>query len=241
MKQKSSDVNYLELINNLTKEISRTGITVDALCQFLIIKTLSFLDPISGYMNKLHKDGKVRTITSCGMSEEALQNWDELSFSEEVPGNDAMRSESIVWLADSTDWHNLYPDLAKYMVLDQLNTFIAVPIDVPGSAVASIGIMCSKVHKQNRELTSFLWTVSGLVSLYFTNNSEPVVEEHLTNRQLEILTFIAKNYTNQEIGRELGYSESTIRHETMKIYQVLGVTGRKQAIDVAFSKNLIKS
>jgi DNA-binding NarL/FixJ family response regulator len=39
----------------------------------------------------------------------------------------------------------------------------------------------------------------------------------LTARQLEILDLISKNFTNSEIAKSLGYSESTIRHETMKI------------------------
>jgi hypothetical protein len=133
----------------LTQEISRPGITIDALCQFMMIKTFIHFKPIGGFLNKLDKDGKVRTISACGMDEEALKSWDELNFSEEVPGNDAMRSDSIVWLADANDWHNLYPDLAKYKVLEELNTFIAVPFDLPGNAGASFGIMCSSVHKQN--------------------------------------------------------------------------------------------
>lgn len=240
-KDKKVSVDYLELINQLMKEISRPGITLEALCQFMMIKTLSFLNPIGGYINKLDRDGKVRTLSSCGMDEKALKSWDELPFAEEVPGHDAMRSESIVWLADSNDWYNLYPDLAKYRVLEDLNTFIAVPIDIPGSAAASFGVMCFNTHKQSKQLTSFLWTVSGLISLYFTNHADTQSEEHLTPRHLEILDLIAKNFTNSEIAKSLGYSESTIRHETMKIYQILGVSGRKEAISIAIANHLIKS
>jgi DNA-binding NarL/FixJ family response regulator len=48
-------------------------------------------------------------------------------------------------------------------------------------------------------------------------------------------------YTNPEIAKELGFSESTIRHETIRIYQILKVSGRKEAINVGIAKNLIKS
>jgi DNA-binding CsgD family transcriptional regulator len=233
--------NYLEIINELTREIARPGITSDGLCQFLTFKTLSFLNPSALYINQLHDDGIVRNISVSGIDQDIQASWKEVVFSESLPSNDAMRSEKMIWLADSTDWNNQYPDLAKYMLVEQSNTFIAIPIDVPGSAVASIGIMSSSVHRQARDVTSFLWTVGGLVSLYFTNYKTEHVEDYLSPRQLEILEYMRDQYTNPEIAKELGFSESTIRHETIRIYQILKVAGRKEAINVGIAKNLIKS
>jgi DNA-binding CsgD family transcriptional regulator len=237
---KAQKPNFLELINELTKEISRPAISIEGLCQFLSFKTLSFLNPSALYINKLHDDGIVRNISACGIDQDIQSSWREVAFSESLPSNDAMRSEKMIWLADSSDWNNQYPDLAKYMLIEQSNTFIAIPIDVPGSAVASIGIMSSSVHKQAKDLTSFLWTVGGLVSLYFTNNKNELVEDYLSPRQLEILEYMRDQYTNPEIAKELGFSESTIRHETMRIYQILKVSGRKEAINAAIAQNLIK-
>jgi DNA-binding CsgD family transcriptional regulator len=233
--------NFLDIINELTREIARPGITADGLCQFLSFKTLSFLDPSAMYISKLHDDGMVRNISSCGINQEMQNSWKEVAFAESLPSNDAMRAEKMIWLADSTDWNNQYPDLAQYMLVENSNTFIAIPIDVPGSAVASIGIMSSKVHRQTKDLASFLWTVGGLVSLFFTNNKAELVEDYLSPRQLEILEFMRDSYTNPEIAKELGFSESTIRHETMRIYQILKVAGRKEAINTAISQNLIKN
>jgi DNA-binding CsgD family transcriptional regulator len=238
---KAQEPNYLELINELTRELTRTGVNAEALCQFLVVKTLAFLDPVGAYFNKLHPDGFVRSICACGMPAEAQKSWEALPFSEEVPGHDAMRSEKMIWLADSSDWLNQYPDLAKYMLIDQLNTFITIPIDVPGAAVASIGIMSKKIHRQNKEVISFLWTVGGLISLFFSTNGDKDSTEHLTSRQLEILEYMRDSYTNPEIAKELGFSESTIRHETIKIYEVLKVSGRREAINTAINQNLIKN
>ena len=241
MGKSKQEVNFLELINELTRELTRPGINSEALCQFLVVKTLAFLNPLGAYFNKLHPDGFVRSICACGIPQDAQDSWGALPFSEEVPGHDAMRSEKMIWLADSSDWVNQYPDLAKYMVIDQLNTFIAIPIDVPGAAVASIGVMSKTVHKQSKEVTSFLWTVGGLVSLFFSTHEQKDETEHLSPRQIEILEFMRDSYTNPEIAKELGFSESTIRHETMKIYEILKVAGRKEAINTAINQNLIKS
>ena len=55
----------------------------------------------------------------------------------------------------------------------------------------------------------------------------------LTGRQLSILRGMVDGKTNHKLAAELGFSVSTVRHETMRIYQVLGVSDRKEAADKA--------
>ena len=52
----------------------------------------------------------------------------------------------------------------------------------------------------------------------------------LSDRQSEVLAFISQGLTNPQIARKLNLSESTIRHETIKIYRVLGVRNRAEAL-----------
>ena len=56
----------------------------------------------------------------------------------------------------------------------------------------------------------------------------------LSRRQNKILDLIKEKLTNREIGEELGYSESTIRQETMRIYRILGVGNRRGASTFKF-------
>lgn len=51
----------------------------------------------------------------------------------------------------------------------------------------------------------------------------------LTDRQYQIARFIAGGSTNSAIARSLGYSEATIRYETVKLYERLRVRNRSQA------------
>jgi DNA-binding CsgD family transcriptional regulator len=60
----------------------------------------------------------------------------------------------------------------------------------------------------------------------------------LTARQMKILTAMVEAKTNHEIAEELGFSISTVRQETMKIYKVLGVTDRRAAAQKAMELNL---
>ena len=63
----------------------------------------------------------------------------------------------------------------------------------------------------------------------------------LTSRQIEVLRELVAGKTNLQIARQLGYSHSTIRQETMKIYQALAVKDRRAAAMKASNLNLIKA
>jgi DNA-binding CsgD family transcriptional regulator len=63
----------------------------------------------------------------------------------------------------------------------------------------------------------------------------------LTPRQLDILTSISLGMTNSSIARKIGFSESTVRQETVAIYRCLGVSDRKMAVLVATQNGLISS
>lgn len=61
----------------------------------------------------------------------------------------------------------------------------------------------------------------------------------LSNRQLTILQQMAEGKTNQQIGRYMNLSESTIKQESVKIFRKLGVPNRIDATDVAKRNGLI--
>jgi DNA-binding NarL/FixJ family response regulator len=75
--------------------------------------------------------------------------------------------------------------------------------------------------------------------------SQAVVErgdtgsDQLSQRQISILRGMVEGKTNHELANELGFSVSTIRHETMRIYQALAVSDRKEAAKKALSLALI--
>jgi DNA-binding NarL/FixJ family response regulator len=54
----------------------------------------------------------------------------------------------------------------------------------------------------------------------------------LTERQEVILRMMSEGRTNSAIGRLMGYSESTIKQETMKIFTKLGYNDRDQASQI---------
>ena len=74
------------------------------------------------------------------------------------------------------------------------------------------------------------------------NSLDPTRESgtaQLSARQLAILRGMVEGKTNHELATELGFSVSTVRHETMRIYQALTVSDRKEAAKKALVLGLI--
>ena len=61
----------------------------------------------------------------------------------------------------------------------------------------------------------------------------------LSQRQILILRGMVEGKTNHELATELGFSVSTVRHETMRIYQALAVSDRKEAAKKALMLSLV--
>jgi DNA-binding CsgD family transcriptional regulator len=86
---------------------------------------------------------------------------------------------------------------------------------------------------QNRAITPM---ASGAVIM---NDLRDSGAGQLSVRQLSILRGMVEGKTNHELATEMGFSVSTIRHETMRIYQALAVSDRKEAAKKALVLSLI--
>jgi DNA-binding CsgD family transcriptional regulator len=71
------------------------------------------------------------------------------------------------------------------------------------------------------------------------NDSRDAGAGQLSQRQILILRGMVEGKTNHELATEMGFSVSTIRHETMRIYQALAVSDRKEAAKKALMLSLI--
>jgi DNA-binding CsgD family transcriptional regulator len=78
--------------------------------------------------------------------------------------------------------------------------------------------------------------IGGVKSPIDTQDTGPV---KLTQRQILILRGMVEGKTNHELATEMGFSVSTIRHETMRIYQALSVSDRKEAAKKALALSII--
>jgi len=63
--------------------------------------------------------------------------------------------------------------------------------------------------------------------------------ERLTEREVEVLKWVANGYQDKEIARELGIAEGTVKKHLTDIFQKLGVRNRAQATAMAYERGLL--
>jgi DNA-binding NarL/FixJ family response regulator len=83
-------------------------------------------------------------------------------------------------------------------------------------------------------------------TLFQPSGSNPLVEDDasgvtsLTERELAVLTCVAKGLSNKEIAQQLSYAEQTVKLELTRVYRKLGVSSRTEAMAVAFRLGLVE-
>ncbi|MEV6873484.1 response regulator transcription factor [Amycolatopsis sp. NPDC051128] len=65
--------------------------------------------------------------------------------------------------------------------------------------------------------------------------------EPLSQRELEVLTLVARGSTNKEAAKKLFISEATVKTHLIHVYAKLGVKDRAAAVAVAFERGLLGS
>lgn len=103
-------------------------------------------------------------------------------------------------------------------------------------------------------VTSILFLVIGLVSAWLFKPAKvikekeiviekPVLDEEkrleFTARELELLVFISKGYTNQEIADSIFISTNTVKTHLKKLFVKLGASNRTQAVAEAKALKII--
>lgn len=135
---------------------------------------------------------------------------------------------------------------ARSLLIGMVQVLFLHPIDSEESAelaseMEQVVKIMSFVLSQKREM--------GLVrNIEFAgpDGAHPPLTEHveprpieLTARQLEILKYMADGKTNAAISRLIGFSESTVRQETIEIYRQLNAHDRRLAVSKARSLGLL--
>ncbi|RIH83803.1 response regulator [Calidithermus roseus] len=65
-------------------------------------------------------------------------------------------------------------------------------------------------------------------------------EEHLSNRELEVLGLVAKGFSNKEIAKRLHISEATVKTHLLHTFGKLGVDDRTAAVTAALERGILR-
>lgn len=246
---------YLSPISEFSDFLSNKDHALQIILDHLERVTLSVLDCNSIIFFEANENRELLMIGKSGISklaEEELKA--QYNLGENRPVSDAIKKGELIWLDPSPQRLEKYPALKDFPLLVDSHVLIVSPIFQHSTPVSAFVIISDTKMKANTEAEGFLKVISSIFSLYYyrtvvASPSEQKEFNHsstinsvngsseLTARQNVILRLISEDRTNSNISEVLGYSESTIRQEIMKIFGKLGSSTRKQAAEI-FRKSI---
>ena len=172
------------------------------------------------------------------------------SVGQPIEGNEAKNVASLSQLVSRL---NIFGDLDESAVIfDPAHNLSVASINLDSSIKGFYLFQHASVFTPDENSSDQFEVFSNLMTVYLSAKllrmsvaktlTSPASLDHiseLTARQLLILAGMVEGKTNHELSVELGFSVSTIRHETMAIYKELGVSDRKEAARVGQAEHLV--
>lgn len=185
-------------------------------------------------------------------------NHPKFRISEQTPFTDCIRENRIIWIDSLPGWPKTYSAMSAIALPKQYKTLISAPVESRGLPVGSLTIFSRAKLEYDESVAQFIEAISMILAsalnshrtaanlrlaqpsengLHKPSLEEPELGLHdyrepLSERQNLILKLISEGRTNAAIADVLGYSESLIRQETIRIYAKLGCSGRNEAAQI---------
>ena len=237
---------FLKHATELANFLTGSGRSAEDIAKFLVLKSFSEFLPTALCIAEITDDGYLSPVGGFGFEKTVISKWGRFPLSMHIPITDAVRTDRCILIDNIDDFFENYPILSEIEdVPIDWEAVLAWPMLPFGVGFALLG----KVPSMSEEFENYLILTGAVISLHLlrARNVELIPEFRkaaakkglpttLSNRQNVILEMLTKGSTNSEIALEIGYSESLVRQETIEIYQILGVSGRKELITAAGEK-----
>jgi DNA-binding CsgD family transcriptional regulator len=238
---------FLPYVSEFVEFLSVKDHTLEEILAHMVLRVLRPLEGSSAFLSQLNDENRIENVAQYGISKKDREPYSEIhDLKEELPITDCIKNRKIVWITTLPNWPEEYAQLANENYDSGEKTFICFPIEKCGTPVAALGIFCKSVIHPDAEIDAFLRAIGNLFALHvYRSIDSPLEQRHLetkdtiqnsritnstlTERQELILRMMSEDRTNLNIGELLGYSESTIRQESIRIYAVLNCNGREDA------------
>ena len=203
--------------------------------------------------NDLLKNLETDLLSNFKISNAIIFNLDSHNVATELYSNnpypdtaDYADFESVLNLI-SQNW-NISTLTASAVAKSSNNDFIVIPIS-NGKILKGYILLKMQTASLTPQELHLIEVIGKVCAVYLKVELPELKHPHLTKelsskvsfsaRQLQILQGFVEGKTNHELAEDLGFSVSTIRHETMEIYRTLGASDRKEAAKIAQDKSII--
>jgi DNA-binding CsgD family transcriptional regulator len=226
--------------------------SIDSLARLLALRVLAPFEVFAVAIVAMDAVGSYRVMSSFGYDEESVHSLNTTGLSWRTPLATTIREGRSIWIDMGPEALEEFPDLASVPVDPAIRSTVTLPI---GDKTPLGGLLITMreplLGAPPPVQMRFLECIASLLSIVvdgprvrdelLSRGARPPAPPpgSLTDRQTAILRLIAEGKTNKAIGTRLGFSESTVRHETMRIFRLLGVASRSQAVTVAATQGIL--
>ena len=232
--------------------------TGDEVAQQLVLNLLRSHQAKSAVISLFGVDGALHAVGAFGIPAASLDVFTSMSLWDASPMADCIRENDTIMLGTADEVDARYPWLGTRGRPSE--ALAAAPLALMNQQVGAVQVTFAQPPDEST-LYADLAGLTAVLALYLSlirGNGpahRPAVHEvdgageHraqleqsgpvLTLRQEEILRLMAGGLTNPQIAKHIGFSESTVRQETMAIYRELGVSGRRAAIRLAAARGML--
>ena len=229
---------YRELAS-IANYVSDRNLALNDILQMFCMRDLANLKFISSFFFRVEQDGRLHLDLFYGALPEELGLSDNpIALSEEFPFTKCIRENRLIWGAPNKG--------TKFKLATRFKGNLAWPVVADFKVLGSFFALTDEPLREDQDLLECLDALATIISgaiakrLITVGDVAPNSEQQsrdmesnsLTQRQELILKLIAEGRTNNDIADILGYSESLIRQETIKIYATLGCSGRTEAAEI---------
>jgi DNA-binding CsgD family transcriptional regulator len=244
----------LDLVLQMLQALAQAE-TADDFCKAMALEVLSDIGVVATHVGRLDSDGHLTMIGSYGYSQQRVQNTARPSIWENMAIAETVRTGKILIFNTWDDYMAKYPDKAHLASPGQ--AFVCLPLKMRGSRAGGFGIAFSRAINENI-IDPKLWQIFTAAAEIFLikgwntemqrnpmpgnqfGEDEKFVAKSLSDRERNVLRAIAQGKTNSQIAREFAYSESTIKQDTIRIFKILGVKKRADAVLAANTLGIIE-
>jgi DNA-binding CsgD family transcriptional regulator len=227
---------FTKEILGLSDYLAQSKRSLDELCEYLTVVTFSFLSPRAIYVGEIANDGYIDLRSTYGFDEVSVARWSRIPMTVSIPLTQCISKDECLVIPSPKEFFKSYPDLKKLGSIDtDWKTSLAVPMQRRGAYY----LVLHGEPTMTEEFQHLLRSVGNLILMHIRELRPEKTKASLrsssatklTARQELIHNLLIHGYTNPEIARDIGYSESLVRQETIAIYAFMGVSGRKELIE----------
>lgn len=221
---------------DIASQLTRDELDLDGILQTFCMRTFADRKFYASFFLQIAQDGSLKLVSFYGANpaEAGIKQEDFTVFTDH-PAGESIRGDRVICVDYQTS-----PKAPVRLSL------LAWPVHSGSRTIGSLVTMTDRGCDGSAESMECLESLALLLNSALTrrldqgpmrhdlvransHKSVSAIPDQLTERQEVILRLIAEGRTNGDIAEVLGYSESLIRQETIRIYAFLGCNGRQEA------------